>query len=146
MKRKNIVISYKNPDTDGVACSIGMAILMTNTDEKWEPVILGELGKETQYVLNQANISYPQDIGSFCDVNKIVLVDTHHKSQLPEDFPFEKVVMIIDHHPKGDDIFPNAEIIDKKMYDRYVLDEESNYIFCRNNEKLVGFCSYRILK
>ncbi len=115
LKEKNIVISYKNPDTDGVACSIGMATLMANADEKWEPAILGEIGKETQYVLNQANIPYPQVIESFSEVSRIVLVDTHHKSQLPDDFPSEKVVMIIDHHPNGDDIFPNAVIIDKKI-------------------------------
>lgn len=38
------------------------------------------------------------------------------------------------------------EHTDKKMYDRYFLEEEMNYIFCRKNNKLVGLCAYKILE
>ena len=36
------------------------------------------------------------------------------------------------------------EQTDKKMYDRYFLDNKMNYIFCRKNNKLAGLCAYRI--
>lgn len=116
MEGKNIVLSYKNPDTDGVACSIGMATLLTTEDEKWEPMVIGAIGKETQYVLQKTGISIPEEISSFDDVERIVLVDTHHIAQLPEHFPCEKVTLIIDHHPNGnDEAFPNAKIINEKI-------------------------------
>lgn len=36
------------------------------------------------------------------------------------------------------------EYTDKKMYDRYFLEEKMNYIFCRKNNKLAGLCAYKI--
>lgn len=116
MEGKNIVLSYINPDTDGVVCSIGMAALLTKADGKWEPMMMGTIGMETQYVLQKVGIPIPKEISSFSDVERIVLVDTHHMAQLPEQFPCEKVTLIIDHHPNGDDeAFPNAKIRNEKI-------------------------------
>lgn len=116
MEGKNIVLSYINPDTDGVACSIGMVALLTTAYEKWEPMVMGTIGMETEYVLQKAGIPIPKEISSFNDVERIVLVDTHHMAQLPEQFPCEKVTLIIDHHPNGDDeVFPFAKIRNEKI-------------------------------
>ena len=116
MSGKNIILSYVNPDTDGVACAIGMATLLSSTDEKWEPVLMGSVGMETCYVLGKAGIPKPQIITHFQDVDKIILVDTHHVAQLPMQFPYDKVIMIIDHHSNGDDnIFTNATIRNEKI-------------------------------
>ena len=117
MSKTNIVISYSNPDTDGVACSIAMAKLLSMQDEQqWVPMILGSIGEETQFVLQQLNLRGPTILPSFANVDKITLVDTHHKAQLPQDFPFERVVTIIDHHPNGDDqLFSTATITNQKI-------------------------------
>lgn len=116
MEGKNIVLSYRNPDTDGVACSIGMATLLSDEENTWEPMVVGEVGMETQYLLAKYNIPVPSQFDGFENIQHIVLVDTHHKSQLSEDFPYEKVTMVVDHHPNGDDeAFPNAEIRNEKI-------------------------------
>lgn len=116
MNRINIVTSYVNPDTDGIACSIAMAKMLSATGVQWLPVIFGSTGDETKFVLQQLGISAPRQLSLFDDVDQITLVDTHHESQLPQDFPFEKVVTIIDHHPNGDDeLFPSATIINEKI-------------------------------
>ena len=113
---KNYVLSYINPDTDGIACSIAMAKLLSSKKEKWYPVVLGAIGEETIFILKKLNISIPSTEVLWRNAEKIVLVDTHHKSQLPADLPYNKVVAIIDHHPNGDDyLFPVADIINKEI-------------------------------
>lgn len=116
MNKINIVTSYINPDTDGIACSIAMAKMLSVTEEQWFPVTFGSIGDETKFVLQSLEISAPKTLLSFADVDQIMLVDTHHASQLPQNFPFEKVITIIDHHPNGDDgLFPSATITNEKV-------------------------------
>lgn len=43
MNKINIVTSYVNPDTDGVACSIAMAKLLSVGGKQWFPVLLGSM-------------------------------------------------------------------------------------------------------
>jgi len=112
----NIVTSYPNPDTDGVACSIAMANLLSSPKEEWIPIIIGSLGPEAEFVLNHLEMAIPDQTFLLSEMKSIVLVDTHHKAQLPPDFPFELVVSIVDHHPNGDKIlFPNAAIVNEKV-------------------------------
>lgn len=116
MNKLNIVTSYINPDTDGVACSIAVANMLSAAGEQWLPVISGSMGDETKFVLRNLGISEPKALFSFADVAQITLVDTHHASQLPQGFPFEKVLTIVDHHPNGDDqLFPLATIINEAV-------------------------------
>lgn len=112
----NYVLSYINPDTDGIACAIAMAKLLSSKNENWTPAVFGSIGRETLFVLNGLEISIPTTDILLDEVEKIVLVDTHHKTQLPIGFPYDRVVSIIDHHPNGDeDLFPNADILNRKI-------------------------------
>lgn len=78
--------------------------------------IFGSIGEETMFILKQLNIPMVNKEVLFDETEKIVLVDTHHKAQLPVDFPYNKVVLIIDHHPNGDDeLFPIANIQNQKI-------------------------------
>ena len=116
MSKYNYVMSYINPDTDGIACSIAMAKLLSNKKEKWIPIILGGIGEKTIFILRELGIPFPERNLLLDKAEKIVLVDTHHKTQLPERFPYNNVIAIIDHHPNGDeDLFPYAKIINKKI-------------------------------
>lgn len=116
MSKCNYVTSYINPDTDGIACSIAMAKFLSTKEEKWSSRIFGSVGEETLFVLKELGISLPDTDLEWNNISKIVLVDTHHKVQLPLNFPFEKVVAIIDHHTNGDeDAFPYAKIINEKI-------------------------------
>jgi len=93
-----------------------MARLLSTESEKWFAAILGSIGDETAFILKQLGIQPPEAITSYDEVAKIMLVDTHHKVQLPLSFPFEKVTTIIDHHPNGDgDAFPLAHIVNEKV-------------------------------
>lgn len=112
----NYVLSYINPDTDGIACSIAMAKLLSSKNEKWIPGFFGSIGEETMFILKHLEISIPNTNILLDEAEKIVLVDTHHRSQLPIDFPYNKVVSIIDHHTNGDEeLFPIANIRNQKI-------------------------------
>jgi inorganic pyrophosphatase/exopolyphosphatase len=114
---RNYVTSYPNPDTDGVACSIALAKLLTILQGKqYTPVIFGRLNNEASYVLSCVGLNEPTIVNSLERASSIALVDTHHKAQLPENFPLDKVEIIIDHHPNGDDdLFPKAKIDNRKI-------------------------------
>lgn len=116
MSNINYVLSYINPDTDGIACSIAMAKLLSSENEEWIPGFFGGVGEETLFLLDQLGIPVPDVDILLNKAEKIVLVDTHHKAQLPADFPYGKVVAVIDHHPNGDDeLFPKADIKNQKV-------------------------------
>lgn len=109
-------MSYRNPDTDGVACIIAMVKILSDVNEKWIPNIQGVIGEETKFVLETLEIPFPDVDLPLEEANKIALVDTHHKEQLPTEFPYDKVVVVIDHHSNGDDeLFRFANIINRKI-------------------------------
>lgn len=117
MKNRNIVVSYENPDMDGVACSIAMAGLLSDEEsDEYIPAVIGKVDAETEYVLEELHIDKPGKLEETdMDALSYVLVDTHHILQLPGNFPYDKVKMIIDHHPNGDDEkFPHAYIDNRK--------------------------------
>lgn len=107
-----VVTSYPDPDTDGVACAMALAALL---GEGWRPVLLGRISGETEYALSQSGLERPA-LADRIAGEEIALVDTHHLAQLPLDFPVERVTLIVDHHPKGDEAaFPNARVINEKV-------------------------------
>lgn len=106
---RNIVTSYVNPDTDGVASMCGYAWLYPRWS--WEPGIAGAVNCETLAVLSNLGVASPPLIETFRDVERVVLVDTHHLRQLPPGLPVERVVEVVDHHPRGDiHAFANAVV------------------------------------
>jgi manganese-dependent inorganic pyrophosphatase len=109
--REGVVFAYVNPDTDGVSASVGYSFLKkTVSNDIFLPVVFGKINNETEFVFNHFGLELPQVVESLVSDVPIVLVDTHHKNQLPS-IPFENVVEIFDHHPEGDsDAFPNALI------------------------------------
>lgn len=111
-----LVTTYRNPDTDGVACAYAVAHYgNTIWGESYEVAFGGHLNGETRAALDDIGLPYP----SFClneefdwkSVERIMLVDTHHLAQLPSELPPERVIRVIDHHPLGDiERLPNAHI------------------------------------
>lgn len=109
---RNYIVTYNNPDTDGVACALSLSRLYPG----FEPVITGRLSSETEYVLHSIGLEKPVELSDYNLAEELIVVDTHHKSQLGEHFPFEKVCLVIDHHPGGDDeLFSNATIDNRKI-------------------------------
>lgn len=108
-----IITSYPNPDTDGVSCMIALNRLYP----EFKPFVLGRLSSETRYILDKLGLDEPAEEEKIClNAEEIIIVDTHHRAQLGDDFPYEKVVKVVDHHPAGDDeLFPRAEIDNRKI-------------------------------
>jgi len=90
-----IVIGHKNPDTDAVVSAIVWSNILNKKGEKAIPAIAGELNKETQYVLKEAQVETPQKKEKMRGED-VFLVDHHGKSQMIEGAI--NVIGVLDHH------------------------------------------------
>ena len=54
--REVYIFGHKKPDTDSVTSSIALAHLKNKIGIKSKPMILGEINKETEFVLDYFNI------------------------------------------------------------------------------------------
>ena len=59
MNNKTYVIGHKNPDTDAVTSAIALSYLKNEQKIDTEPRILGNLNKETEFVLDKFKIDVP---------------------------------------------------------------------------------------
>ncbi|MCK5779823.1 MAG: putative manganese-dependent inorganic diphosphatase [Psychrilyobacter sp.] len=59
MKDKVLVFGHKNPDTDSICSAIAYSNLKNRLGSNTIPVRLGELNKETEFILNYFNIEKP---------------------------------------------------------------------------------------
>jgi len=111
-----LVTSYVNPDTDGITCMLayGAAVRVSESAFPGQilPIMFGRINPETDAVLAYLEAVAPPvgDSAILASADEICLVDTHHRSQLPELFPFEKVIEVIDHHGAGDAPLVNARV------------------------------------
>ena len=94
----SVIISYSNPDLDGVACAVALEVLER---PRWTARVLGAADPETRFVMNALDLPLPPSLHDWSGVKAIWLVDTHHPKQLPDDLPSDIVMRIIDHHPGG---------------------------------------------
>jgi manganese-dependent inorganic pyrophosphatase len=93
------VFSHKSPDTDATGSSVLWAWYLTNhTSQAAEPYVLGDLNKETQFVLNRWKIAHPQVLEVLEAEDKVAIVDTNNPQELPENINEADIVQIIDHH------------------------------------------------
>ena len=77
---KTYIFGHKKPDTDSVTAAISLSYLKNKMGLDTEPRVLGELNKETQFVLDYFKIAHPKFLN---DV----------KVQI-EDVPFRRDIMI----------------------------------------------------
>lgn len=110
------ILSYHNPDTDSLCSSLAYSIYMSKQGKDYQVIASGEILPETQFVLMQANINNINFNCNYDESKEVILIDTHHLTQLPHLKNIGKVVKIIDHHPNGDDSqFYNAYIDNRKI-------------------------------
>ena len=55
-----LAFGHKNPDTDSICSSIAFAALKNSLGKKTEAYRLGEISKETRFVLNHFNVKNPE--------------------------------------------------------------------------------------
>lgn len=93
------VFGHQSPDTDATGSAIIWAwYLNTHTGAEATPYVLGELNKETQFVLSRWNVEAPAVLESVGAEEQVVIVDTNNPQELFDNINDANITQIIDHH------------------------------------------------
>ena len=93
------VNGHKGPDTDTTCSAIVYAWHLTeNMGKKAEAFVLGELNKETEFVLNKFGVKKPSLLKKYEKGDELVIVDTNNAEELLDNLNEASVVEILDHH------------------------------------------------
>lgn len=93
-----LIFGHKNPDTDSICSALVMEKFDKNLGFDVEAVRLGEVNKETQYVLNYLGIQAPRLIKEVSEGQAVVLVDHNEFSQSVDGIENAKIETVVDHH------------------------------------------------
>ena len=93
------VYGHTNPDTDTICSAIVLAYYLNQTQPNKSsiPGRLGEINKETRFVLSEFGQEIPVLIKDPTDADEVILVDHNNPSQ-SLDFNKANIVGLIDHH------------------------------------------------
>ena len=99
MENKVLIFGHKNPDTDTICSAMVKEILnKKNGCEKSKAVRLGNVNKETQYVLNYLGLEAPELIEKVEEGQEVLLVDHNEFNQSVEGIEKAKILGVTDHH------------------------------------------------
>ena len=106
------VTTYRNPDLDGVACSVAYAEFLRAQGIDARAGIFGHGDRETQFVMDKVGADMPEDAeGIVQECEAIVLTDTTEAQTISPAIDVEKVTEIIDHRAHHDaHRFPHVRI------------------------------------
>lgn len=94
-----LVFGHKNPDTDSICSALAYASLKRQLGVDAEAVRLGEVNKETAFVLDYANINAPRFIEKVeQSVEQVILVDHNEFQQSVDNIKDVNIAEVIDHH------------------------------------------------
>ncbi len=92
------VFGHIAPDTDTVCSAIGYAWILNKKGERATAYSLGELNKETKYVLRKFKVEIPSILTNLKHGDRVVIVDTNNPEELPQNINETEIITIIDHH------------------------------------------------
>jgi manganese-dependent inorganic pyrophosphatase len=93
------VFGHLSPDTDCTGSAIVYAwYLSERTGKEATPYVLGDLNKETAFVLSRWGVSTPALLESVTAGEDVVIVDTNNPQELFSNINDTNVIEIIDHH------------------------------------------------
>ena len=97
---KILIFGHKNPDTDTITSSLVLANLETKLGKNVESCRLGNINKETEYVLNYLGIEAPRllDPASVPDGAEVMLVDHASNKESIDNLDNVTILKIVDHH------------------------------------------------
>lgn len=96
---KTYIFGHKSPDTDTITSSLVMANLEKELgNDNAVACRLGNLNKETEYVLNYLGIDAPELIESVEDDANVILVDHNSPSESADNIENAKILKVVDHH------------------------------------------------
>lgn len=98
------VVGHKNPDNDSIMAAYTYANLknMTDADNEYVAVRLGEMPAESTMIFDEFGIEPPALIQSVGEGDKVILVDHNEIGQAVDGIENAEVVEIIDHHRIAD--------------------------------------------
>ncbi len=95
---KTFIFGHKNPDTDSITSSLVMANLEEKLGNDVKACRLGNINKETEYVLNYLGVEAPELIESLEDGSNVILVDHNNPKESLENIENLNVKKVVDHH------------------------------------------------
>ncbi|OAJ74184.1 inorganic pyrophosphatase, partial [Brevibacillus sp. SKDU10] len=96
---KTLIFGHKNPDTDTICSALIYADLKTKLGANVEPVRLGNMNGETEFVLKYFNVEAPRLVETVAtEAQDVILVDHNERQQSANDIDQVRVVEVIDHH------------------------------------------------
>lgn len=102
MEETILVFGHKNPDTDSICSSIVKEKLNKKMGQtNCKAVRLGNINKETQYILDYVGIEAPELIEKVEDGQKVIMVDHNEFGQSVDGIENSKIIEVVDHHCIG---------------------------------------------
>ena len=98
MNDKNFVFGHKRPDTDSIASAISMANLQTNIGNYSESYRLGNINRESEFVLKTFSVKEPKYLEHVNENDNIIMVDSNEFEQSVNGIEKANIKMIVDHH------------------------------------------------
>lgn len=99
MNKEVLIFGHKNPDTDSITSSIVMENLEKKLgNDNVKAVRLGDINKETKYVLDFIGMEAPELISEVSENQEVILVDHNDASQSADNIGNAKVLKVVDHH------------------------------------------------
>ena len=99
MDKKIYIFGHKNPDTDSICSSLVSEILYKKSGiSNVEARRLGNVNKETQYILDYLKIQAPELLENVEEGQEVFLVDHNEFNQSVEGIEKAKILRVTDHH------------------------------------------------
>ena len=99
MDKEVLIFGHKSPDTDSITSSIVMENLEKQLgDKNAKAVRIGNINKETKFVLDYLGIKEPEYINDIEDGQNVILVDHNETTQTVNNIANAKILKVIDHH------------------------------------------------
>ena len=95
---QTLVFGHKNPDTDTIMSAMVMANLERELGNDAKAVRLGNINKETQYVLDYLKVEAPELATEITDGQSVILVDHNEATQSADNLSNLNVTKVVDHH------------------------------------------------
>jgi manganese-dependent inorganic pyrophosphatase len=98
---KILVFGHKNPDTDSITSSLVMANFERKLGRDAKACRLGNINKETEYVLNYLGLEAPCLIEDVEDGQEVILVDHANFDESVPNLKNAQILKVVDHHRLG---------------------------------------------
>ena len=105
-----LVLGHKNPDTDSICSALAFAELQRACGLNAIAGRVGEINKETKYVLDYFGVEAPRPVTALQAGQPVMLVDHNEPAQAAPGLEQASVRAVVDHHRLGGSLQTDAPI------------------------------------